>query len=86
MTEPKINSGRFNARALYAALDEKRRSRGMSWQQVAEETGVSASTLTRTRQGGRLEVDGTLAMVRWLGRTIESFTRTALRADSDQHA
>jgi transcriptional regulator with XRE-family HTH domain len=83
MTESKINSWRFDARALYAALDTKRRAHGMSWQQVAEETGVSASTLTRTKQGGRLEVDGTLAMVRWLGRTVESFTYAALHADSD---
>jgi DNA-binding phage protein len=67
--------GRFDAQALYAALDAQRCERGMSWRQVALEAGVSASTLTRTKQGGRLEVDGMLAMVRWLGRTVESFTR-----------
>jgi transcriptional regulator with XRE-family HTH domain len=66
---------RFDARALYEALDEQRRSRGMSWQEVAREIGVSASTLIRTRRGGRMEADGMLAMVRWLGRTAESFTR-----------
>lgn len=66
---------RFDAAALYEALDAQRRSRGMSWQQVAREIGVSASTLTRTKQGGRMEVDGMLAMVGWLGRTAESFTR-----------
>ncbi len=66
---------RFDARALYEALDAQRRSRGMSWQAVAKEIGVSASTLTRTRRGGRMEADGMLAMVRWLGRTAESFTR-----------
>jgi hypothetical protein len=82
VSDSKINSGRFDARALYAALDEQRRSRSMSWQQVAAEIGVSASTLTRTRHGGRMEVDGTLAMVRWLGRTMESFTYAALQADS----
>jgi len=83
MAESRINSGRFDARALYDALDDQRRSRAMSWQQVAEETGVSSSTLTRTRHGGRMEVDGTLAMVRWLGRTIESFTYAALRRGTD---
>jgi len=46
----------------------------MSWSQVAAEIGVSISTLTRTKLGGRMEVDGMLAMVRWLGRTAESFT------------
>jgi len=68
-------TGRFDAQALYQVLDTQRASRGMTWRQVAEEVGVSASTLTRTKQGGRLEVDGMLAMVRWLGRTVESFTR-----------
>jgi DNA-binding phage protein len=82
VTIPNDNSWRFDARALYSALEAERRARGMSWQQVAIETGVSATTLTRTKQGGRLEVDGTLAMVRWLGRTIESFTHAAIRSQS----
>lgn len=66
--------GRFNSAVLYETLDQQRHSRGMSWSQVAKEIGVSVSTLTRTRLGGRMEVDGMLAMVRWLGRTVESFT------------
>ena len=66
--------GRFNSAALYAALDAQRRSRDITWSQVAAEIGVSVSTITRTRHGGRMEVDGMLAMVRWLGRTVESFT------------
>lgn len=45
----------------------------MSWAQVGAELGISSSTLTRTRMSGRMEVDGTLAMVRWVGRTVESF-------------
>ncbi len=64
---------RFNGKALYDALERQRAERGLTWQQVAAETGVSASTLSGTRRGGRLEVDGAVAMVRWLGRTIESF-------------
>ena len=66
---------RFDGTALYAALDAQRTERGLSWADVARETGVAASTLTGTKKGGRLEVDGMLAMVRWLGRTVESFTR-----------
>ncbi len=76
--------GRFDTRALYAALDAQRRQREMSWQQVAQETGVAASTMMRTRLGGRLEVDGMLAMVRWLGRTVESFTQGAIRASREK--
>ena len=66
---------RFDAKALYAALDRQRSERGMTWQEVARATGVSAATLTRTREGGRLEVDGMLAMVAWLGLPVEHFVR-----------
>ena len=66
---------RFDARALYEALDAQRAARGLTWSDVARETGVAAATLKRTRDGGRLEVDGMLAMVAWLGRSVESFTR-----------
>ena len=68
---------RFDSMALYRAVDERRVSLGMSWKQVAADVGVSVSTLTRTRLGGRMEVDGALAMVSWLGRTVESFTTAA---------
>ena len=70
---------RFDARALYEALDAQRASRGLTWADVARETGVAVATLKRTAGGGRLEVDGMLAMVAWLGRSIESFTRETLR-------
>lgn len=66
---------RFDAKALYAALDRQRTARGLTWAQVAREVGVSASTLTRTRGGGRMEVDGMLAMVSWLRVPVETFVR-----------
>jgi transcriptional regulator with XRE-family HTH domain len=64
---------RFDAEALYEAMDRKRAARGVTWAQVAKETGVSQATLRRTREGGRLEVDGMLAMVSWLGVPVETF-------------
>jgi len=66
---------RFDAKAMYEVLNERRSERGLTWQQVAAEIGVSAATLTRTRSGGRMEVDGMLAMVRWLGVPVETFVR-----------
>ena len=66
---------RFDAKALYLALDAQRAARGLTWRQVASEVGVSASTLTRTRAGGRMEVDGMLAMVSWLRVPVETFVR-----------
>ena len=70
---------RFDVKALYEALDKRRSARGMTWAKVAAEMGVSASTVTRTRIGGRLEVDGMLAMVRWLGVPVETFVRESTR-------
>jgi transcriptional regulator with XRE-family HTH domain len=72
-----VTQPRFDTKALYEALDKQRVARGLSWQDVARATGVSAATLTRTRQGGRLEVDGMLAMVLWLGLPVEHFVRGA---------
>ena len=66
---------RFDAKTLYQALDERRRARGLTWTEVSAEVGVSVATMTRTRTGGRMEVDGMLAMVRWLGASVESFVR-----------
>ena len=70
---------RFDSKALFAALDAHRGARRMTWAQVAAETGISAATITRTREGGRLEVDGMLAMVRWLGVPVETFVRESQR-------
>lgn len=64
---------RFDAVALYRALDAKRTARGLTWAQVAAETGVSVTTLRGTQRGGRLEVDGMLAMVAWVGLPVEAF-------------
>jgi transcriptional regulator with XRE-family HTH domain len=66
---------RFDSLALFQALDRQREQRGLTWADVARETGVSAATLKRTRAGGRLEVDGMLAMVYWLGRSVEHVVR-----------
>ena len=68
---------RFDTKALFAALDHQRATRGLSWKDVAKATGVSASTITRLRAGGRMEVDGALALVHWLGVTVETFVRTS---------
>jgi transcriptional regulator with XRE-family HTH domain len=66
---------RFDAAALFTAMDAQRVARGMTWEQVGREIGVSAATIQRARRGGRMEVDGMLAMVGWLGVPVETFVR-----------
>ena len=65
--------GSFDNAAFYAALDAERAARNLTWKQVAEQTGVSASTLTRMAQGRRPDVDGLASLVRWSGLKPESF-------------
>lgn len=64
---------RLDAASLHRALDEKRQEMGLTWSQVAVATGVSAGTIGRLKTGGRMEVDGMLALVGWLGRPVEDF-------------
>jgi len=68
---------RFDGPALYAALDEQRQARELSWHELAGQIGVADSTIRNTRNGGPMETDGILAMLRWLKRRPEDFNRGA---------
>jgi transcriptional regulator with XRE-family HTH domain len=70
----------LDVEALYKALDARRKSRELSWRDVAREAGVSPSTLTRMAQGKRPDVDGFAALVTWLGVSADSYLRPSLRA------
>jgi transcriptional regulator with XRE-family HTH domain len=59
--------------ALYAALDNKRKSQGSSWREIARELDVSPSTFSRMAQGRRPDVDTFATLLRWLGMPAESF-------------
>lgn len=70
-----MNKAHFDVAAFYAALDAQRRAHKMTWRQVAEATGVSASTLTRMAQGRRPDVDGLAALAQWSGLDPAAFVR-----------
>src|SRR5687768_6450262 len=72
-------SGSFDAQAFYEALDATRETRNKNWKQVASESGVSASTLTRMAQGKRPDVDGLAALVTWSGLSADHYVRSASR-------
>lgn len=58
---------------LYAALDEQRRARDMSWRALARELEVSPSTMTRLSNGLRPDADTFAAMVAWLNMPADSY-------------
>ena len=66
----------FDQSAFYAAIDAKRRERGFTWRQVAAESGVGASTLTRMGQGRGPDAKGLASLVSWSGLSLDSFVRS----------
>jgi transcriptional regulator with XRE-family HTH domain len=68
--------GRFDSEGFYQALDGVRQARNLNWKQVAEESGVSASSLTRMAQGKRPDVDGLAALVAWSGLQADNYVRS----------
>lgn len=68
--------GWFDTQAFYDALDGVRQARSLNWKQVASESGVSASTLTRMAQGKRPDVDGLAALCSWSGLDADAYVRT----------
>lgn len=67
--------GTFDAAGFFAALDAERLARRLNWKQVAAESGISASTLTRLAQGKRPDVDSLAALVDWSGLRVDDFVR-----------
>ena len=63
----------FEAARFYQALDSTRTARRLNWKQVADKSGVSASTLTRLAQGKRPDVDSMAALVAWSGLSADQF-------------
>lgn len=66
---------RFDSDAFYAALNAARLSRQKTWKDVAAETGVNASTLTRMGQGAKPDVNGLAALLSWSNLKAEAFIR-----------
>jgi transcriptional regulator with XRE-family HTH domain len=75
-----MNTGEFDGEAFYAALDSERQARRITWKQVAKESGVSASTLTRISQGRRPDVGSMAALLAWSGLNADTFIRRHKKA------
>jgi transcriptional regulator with XRE-family HTH domain len=74
---------RFDSDAFYAALNAARLSRQMTWKDVADATGVAASTLTRMGQGAKPDVNGLAALLAWSNLKLETFLRGPKRKTAE---
>ena len=68
--------GWFDSGGFYTALDRTRQARNLNWKQVAAQSGVSASTLTRMANGKRPDVDGLAALASWAKLSTDDFVRS----------
>lgn len=63
----------FDGEAYYAALARTVEARELTWKQVGQATGVSASTLTRMSQGKRPDAASLAALSAWSGLNPADF-------------
>ncbi|MDH4188251.1 MAG: helix-turn-helix domain-containing protein [Nitrospira sp.] len=61
----RAKSNRFDVVGFHLSIDGARRARHLNWKQVAEETGVGASTLTRIARGKAPDAVALAVLARW---------------------
>lgn len=64
---------RFDSDAFFSALNAVRAQRSMTWKEVASQSKINASTLTRIGQGKKPDVNGLAALLAWSGLRAEMF-------------
>jgi transcriptional regulator with XRE-family HTH domain len=69
-------AGHFDGDAFVAALDRTREARKLTWRKVADQAGISASTLSRMQQGKRPDVDSLAALATWAAFDVDLFFRS----------
>ena len=63
----------FDAEAYYSALAQIVRAQRISWRQLARETGITPSTLTRMAQGRRPDAASLAVLSAWAGLNPADF-------------
>src|SRR5712664_2010502 len=66
----------FDGKAFYRALEATVQARDKTWKQVAIETGVGPSTLTRMAQGRNPDASSLAALSAWAGLNPSDFVNT----------
>ncbi|ALA61212.1 hypothetical protein [Nitrospira moscoviensis] len=69
----------FDGRAFYKVLESTVGARQKTWKQVAMETGVSASTLTRMAQGRSPDAASLAALSAWAGLNPSDFVKASFK-------
>lgn len=69
----KFENKGFDGDAFYRALEAAVVGRSKTWKQIAIETGVSASTLTRMAQGRKPDAASLAALSAWAGLNPSDF-------------
>ena len=72
----------FDADAFYAAIASTVVARGVTWKQVGQDTGVSATTLTRMAQGRRPDAGSLAALSAWAALNPADFVNLRERGVS----
>lgn len=69
----------FDGDAFYRALQATVSARSKTWKEVAAETGISASTLTRMAQGRRPDAASLAALSAWAGLNPSDFVHASYK-------
>ena len=78
------NQTGVNTAELGSAIRRRREEHGLSLRDVADETGVSASTLSRIENGtGKPDADNIARLAAWLDMQIERVMHHGARATTD---
>ena len=64
---------RWDLGQLHAALNERRRERGLTWAELAEELDCTPSRLTNLRTARLADMDLTMSITQWLGAPAATF-------------
>jgi transcriptional regulator with XRE-family HTH domain len=74
-----LNKG-FDFDGFYRVLEGVVRGRKLTWKQVAFQTGVGASTLTRMSQGRQPDAASLAALSAWAGLNPSDFVQAPFKA------
>jgi transcriptional regulator with XRE-family HTH domain len=83
MAPAEPNKG-FDSRAFYRALEATVQMRRVTWKQVATETGVSASTLTRMAQDRQPDAASLAALSAWAGLNPSDFVQASYKTSKGE--